>query len=155
MACRCRDLEREALGMQGDKKIILVLNKIDLVPSGNADAWLACLRREFATVLFKANTQNQNSNLSSASIYKKTLSKRVELANELTSSSKAIGADKLLELIKNYSKTDGIKGAVTVGVIGYPNVGKSSVINSLKRAKACGVSSTPGFTKGLQEVIID
>jgi nuclear GTP-binding protein len=73
----------------------------------------------------------------------------------LTSSSKAIGADKLLELIKNYSKTDGVKGAVTVGVIGYPNVGKSSVINSLKRTKACGVSSTPGFTKGLQEVIID
>ena len=30
---------------------------------------------------------------------------------------------------------------------GYPNVGKSSVINSLKRAKACGVGSTPGFTK--------
>lgn len=54
-----------------------------------------------------------------------------------------------MELIKNYSKTDGVKGAVTVGVIGYPNVGKSSVINSLKRSRACGVSSTPGFTKSL------
>ena len=30
---------------------------------------------------------------------------------------------------------------------GFPNVGKSSVINSLKRAKACGVGATPGFTK--------
>jgi nuclear GTP-binding protein len=51
------------------------------------------------------------------------------LADDLTSSAKAIGADKLLELIKNYSKSEGIKTAVTVGVIGYPNVGKSSVIN--------------------------
>lgn len=83
------------------------------------------------------------------SIYKKTLTQREDLADELTSSSKAVGADKLLELIKNYSRNEGIKTAVTVGVIGYPNVGKSSVINSLKRSKACGVSSTPGFTKGL------
>lgn len=76
----------------------------------------------------------------------------------MTSSSKAIGADKLLELIKNYSKNEGVKSSVTVGVIGYPNVGKSSVINryyfyinifSLKRSRACAVSSTPGFTKGL------
>ena len=52
-------------------------------------------------------------------------------------------------MIKNYSKNDGVKSSVTVGVIGYPNVGKSSVINSLKRSKACAVSSTPGFTKGL------
>ncbi|CAD8107405.1 unnamed protein product [Paramecium primaurelia] len=155
MACRCKHMEREILGMPGDKKIILVLNKIDLVPPGNADAWLTQLRREFATVLFKANTQQQQSNLSSASIYKKTLSQRQDLADDLTSSSKAIGADKLLELIKNYSKNDGVKSSVTVGVIGYPNVGKSSVINSLKRSKACAVSSTPGFTKGLQEVIID
>lgn len=71
------------------------------------------------------------------------------MADDLTSSSKAIGADKLLELIKNYSKNEGVKSSVTVGVIGYPNVGKSSVINSLKRSRACAVSSTPGFTKGL------
>jgi nuclear GTP-binding protein len=47
----------------------------------------------------------------------------------MINSSKAVGAEKLIELIKNYSKTDGIKKAVTVGVIGYPNVGKSSLIN--------------------------
>jgi len=51
------------------------------------------------------------------------------LAEELMSSSKSVGADQLLELIKNYSKNEGIKQAVTVGVIGYPNVGKSSLIN--------------------------
>ena len=35
-------------------------------------------------------------------------------------------------------------------MIGYPNVGKSSVINSLKRSKAVGVGAMPGFTKSLQ-----
>ncbi len=38
---------------------------------------------------------------------------------------------------------------MTVGVIGYPNVGKSSLINSLKKSKAVGVSSVPGYTKNL------
>ena len=34
-------------------------------------------------------------------------------------------------------------------------MGKSSVINSLKRTKACDVSSIPGCTKNLQEVKLD
>jgi nuclear GTP-binding protein len=42
-----------------------------------------------------------------------------------------------------------------VGVIGYPNVGKSSLINSLKRCKSVGVSPTPGFTKAMQEIQLD
>ena len=45
--------------------------------------------------------------------------------------------------------------SVVVGVVGFPNVGKSSIINSLTRGKNVGVSNTPGFTKGLQEVILD
>jgi ribosome biogenesis GTPase A len=30
---------------------------------------------------------------------------------------------------------------------GFPNVGKSSVINSLKRSQACETGSMPGITK--------
>lgn len=32
IGCRCKDIEAKILGMTGEKKIILVLNKIDLVP---------------------------------------------------------------------------------------------------------------------------
>lgn len=39
-----------------------------------------------------------------------------------------------------------------VGVIGYPNVGKSSIINMLKGAKAAITGSMPGITRGLQLV---
>ena len=39
---------------------------------------------------------------------------------------------------------------VTVGLVGYPNVGKSSTINTLLRQKKVPVSATPGCTKHFQ-----
>ena len=59
------------------------------------------------------------------------------MADTVIQSSRAVGADHLIQLIKQLSKVEGSRRAVTVGVIGYPNVGKSSVINSLKRSKTC------------------
>lgn len=39
------------------------------------------------------------------------------------------------------------RNAVQVGMVGYPNVGKSSVINTLCNKKLVGVGSMPGKTK--------
>ena len=119
------------------------------------EAWKKHLEREYACVLFKANTQNQNNNLGSSRIFSKSMHTRAEMAHSIINSSKAVGPEKLLELIKNYSKNNGTKTAVTVGVIGYPNVGKSSLINSLKKKRAVGISSTAGYTTSLQTVEID
>jgi nuclear GTP-binding protein len=55
------------------------------------------------------------------------------MTEQMLASNKAVGADNLLQLIKNYSKKEGTKQAVSVGLIGYPNVGKSSVINRYKK----------------------
>lgn len=41
---------------------------------------------------------------------------------------------------------------LTIGLVGYPNVGKSSTINSLLGAKKVSVSSTPGKTKHFQTI---
>lgn len=38
------------------------------------------------------------------------------------------------------------------GIIGLPNVGKSSLINSLKRTRVVNVGNTPGVTTSVQEV---
>ena len=47
------------------------------------------------------------------------------------SSNVCLGADSVLQLLKNYCRNNGMKVSITVGVIGYPNVGKSSLINVL------------------------
>jgi len=36
------------------------------------------------------------------------------------------------------------KKQISVGVVGYPNVGKSSIINTLKSKKVCKVAPVPG-----------
>jgi large subunit GTPase 1 len=42
------------------------------------------------------------------------------------------------------------KQKLEVGLVGYPNVGKSSVINSVMGKKKVGVASMPGKTKHFQ-----
>jgi len=92
---------------------------------------------------------NSKKNLSQATTSPK------EATTSLLESSECLGAETLLQLLKNYSRNLNLKTAITVGIIGYPNVGKSSLINSLKRTRAVGVGATPGFTKTVQEIHLD
>ncbi|KHJ98807.1 hypothetical protein OESDEN_01213 [Oesophagostomum dentatum] len=72
-----------------------------------------------------------------------------------SSSSKCIGADLVMKLLGNYCRNKDIKTSIRVGIVGFPNVGKSSVINSLKRRRACNVGAMPGITKEIQEIELD
>lgn len=149
LGTRTRSVERMVMDSGLDKKIILVLNKIDLVPKENVEQWLKYLRNEYPAIAFKASTQSQRNNLSQSNVATDAAS-----ANMLNSA-ECLGADTLIRLLKNYCRNLNIKTSITVGIVGYPNVGKSSVINSLKRSKVCGVGSTPGFTKVAQQITLD
>ncbi|CAK9111294.1 Guanine nucleotide-binding protein-like 3 homolog (Nucleostemin-1) [Durusdinium trenchii] len=156
MGCRAPQAERMVLESAHNKRLVIVLNKIDLVPKVVVERWLTELRKEFPTVAFRASTQEQKSNLGRASKDSIALGTSSTADRSATiGDSICVGADTLLQLLKNYSRNRDIKTSITVGVVGYPNVGKSSVINSLKRSRAVGVSPTPGFTKALQIVQLD
>lgn len=151
-SCRVREAERLVQSSGGKKRLVIVMNKVDLVPHDVLDSWVRYLRDEFPTIAFKASTQHGAPSQSDANLRRATES-------AVAATSEALGAEALLQLLKNYCReagnSEGPGRAITVGVVGYPNVGKSSVINSLKRARAVGVSPIPGFTKEISEVRLD
>lgn len=63
LGCRCADVERMVLKSGPHKRVVLLLNKIDLVPREVVEKWLKYLREELPTVAFKCSTQSQRSNL--------------------------------------------------------------------------------------------
>lgn len=46
------------------------------------------------------------------------------------------------------------KKQISVGFVGYPNTGKSSIINTLKKKKVCNVAPIPGETKVWQYITL-
>lgn len=64
------------------------------------------------------------------------------------------GKGSLIQLLRQFSSLHSDKQQISVGLIGYPNVGKSSVINTLKKEKVCSVAPIPGQTKVWQYVTL-
>uniref|UniRef100_A0A8C1L0M2 Large subunit GTPase 1 homolog n=1 Tax=Cyprinus carpio TaxID=7962 RepID=A0A8C1L0M2_CYPCA len=71
-------------------------------------------------------------------------------------SSRLFRKNELLEMFKSVHSGPTYKdGQITVGLVGYPNVGKSSTINTILRNKKVSVSATPGHTKHFQTLFVD
>ena len=75
------------------------------------------------------------------------------LSNPILVSTKSKqGMSKLREKIRIFAKGFYNQNQVYVGIIGYPNMGKSSLLNLLARRGAAPTSSQPGFTKGIRKI---
>ncbi|CAI9159616.1 unnamed protein product [Rangifer tarandus platyrhynchus] len=142
LGCRCPQVE-EAIIRGGQKKLVLVLNKSDLVPKENLENWLSYLKKELPTVVFKASTQRKHKR-KSVKVKKKAAPFKSEVC---------VGKEGLWKLLEDFQKTSG--KAIHVGVIGFPNVGKSSIINSLKQEQICSVGVSMGLTRCMQVVPLD
>jgi len=143
---RSREVERQIMAAEGgSKRLMLVLNKIDLVPPSVLKGWLSHLRRYFPTIPLRAS--------SPASTAQTFDHKQLTVKNT---------SEALLRSLKSYAASKQLKRSISVGVIGYPNVGKSSVINALTSrlnkgtpSSACPVGAEAGVTTSLREVKID
>ena len=114
---RCTMIEKHISKNAKHKHLIFVLNKIDLVPNWVAKRWVGVLSAVRPTIAFHASMTH------------------------------AFGKGALISLLRQFGKLHEDKQMISVGVIGYPNVGKSSVINTLISKKSCKVAPVPGETK--------
>ncbi|XP_068576063.1 guanine nucleotide-binding protein-like 3 isoform X2 [Cebidichthys violaceus] len=150
LGCRCPQLEEAVLQREGNKKLILVLSKIDLVPIDNVERWLQCLQLEFPVVAFKASTQIKDKTVQARK-------SRIVASHEVLDRSRAAacsGNGILTELLTSFAANKQNEASLKVGVVGFPNVGKSSLINSMKGILACNAGVKRGITKSMQEVHI-
>ncbi|XP_053183005.1 nucleolar GTP-binding protein 2 [Scomber japonicus] len=106
------------------KHLIFVLNKCDLIPTWVTKRWVAVLSQEYPTLAFHASLTN------------------------------SFGKGSLIQLLRQFGKLHTDKKQISVGFIGYPNVGKSSVINTLRSKKVCNVAPLAGETKVWQYITL-
>jgi len=121
---RCNMIERHIRDNASHKHLVFVLNKIDLVPNWVAKRWMGELAKDRPTIAFHASMTH------------------------------AFGKGALISLLRQFGKLHEDKKQISVGVIGYPNVGKSSVINTLISKKSCKVAPVPGETKIWQYITL-
>ncbi|KAI2622385.1 nucleolar GTP-binding protein [Hypoxylon sp. NC1633] len=124
LGTRCRSVEKYLREEAPHKHLIFVLNKTDLVPTSVAAAWVRNLSTEYPTLAFHASITN------------------------------SFGKGSLIQLLRQFSQLHSDRKQISVGLIGYPNVGKSSVINTLRKKKVATVAPIPGETKVWQYITL-
>merc|ERR1712226_89528 len=122
---RCKHIENYLKREKPHKHLVYILNKADLVPPWITQKWVAILSKERPTLAFHAG--------------------RFE---------KPFGKGALISLLRQFGKLHSDKKNISVGLAGYPNVGKSSVINALRNKKVCNVAPIPGETKVWQYITL-
>ncbi|XP_016358012.1 LOW QUALITY PROTEIN: nucleolar GTP-binding protein 2-like [Sinocyclocheilus anshuiensis] len=124
MGTRSQSIESYLKKEKPWKHLIFVLNKCDLIPTWVTKRWVAVLSQEHPTLAFHASLTN------------------------------SFGKGSLIQLLRQFGKLHSDKKQISVGFIGYPNVGKSSVINTLRSKKVCNVAPLAGETKVWQYITL-
>ncbi|KAI6182094.1 Nucleolar GTP-binding protein 2 [Aphelenchoides bicaudatus] len=107
-----------------------VLDSSDVVvqliwfPTWVTKKWLSILQKEIPTIAFHASIQH------------------------------SFGKGSLINVLRQFRQLHKDRKQISVGFIGYPNVGKSSVVNTLRKKKVCKAAPLAGETKYWQYVTL-
>ncbi|CAN6620058.1 nuclear GTP-binding protein Nug1p [Trichomonascus vanleenenianus] len=139
---RSRQVEHAVLA-DPNKRLIYVLNKIDLIPDEVLHQWKEYLEKFFPVIPLAASSGASNAQ-----------------TFDHKGLTQATTATALLQALKKYAHDAQKQRAIAVGVIGYPNVGKSSVINALTsrhggNRTSCPVGAQAGVTTSFRRVKVD
>lgn len=124
MGTRSKYIEEFLRKEKKHKHLFFILNKVDLVPIWVTQRWVAILSAEYPTIAFHASMTHP------------------------------FGKGALINLLRQIGKLHVDKKQISVGFIGYPNTGKSSIINALRSKKVCKVAPIAGETKVWQYVTL-
>ena len=147
---RCPDLEKYIKEVDPNKQCVLIVNKADLMYKKIRQNWADYFKiNNIKYIFFSATTElekiekgENDSEIIDESEY------RIFTRNDLVQYIKEEGE----KIPKNENEKN--KNTLMVGFIGYPNVGKSSIINVLMKTKKAGVASMPGRTKHYQTLFL-
>lgn len=167
---RSVDLERYVKELDDRKQNLLLVNKADLLTRKQRIIWAKYfLSRGIDFTFYSALKANQLLELQEefGEDYKHEEDKEDEgegedeegVDAEVLESINILTIEQLEDLFLSKAPQEplipplpGQSPLIQIGLVGYPNVGKSSTINSLVGAKKVSVSSTPGKTKHFQTI---
>ncbi|XP_054271283.1 large subunit GTPase 1 homolog [Macrosteles quadrilineatus] len=177
---QCEDLERYVKEVDPRKLNLLILNKADFLTRAQRRAWARhfdnCQTRVafFSATLAAEDTipeqpesesedefdepVNENDSEYETADEEEIIGEDESSVYEGKNSSKLLGRDELIAMFKQLLPQDAprvMEHVTTIGLVGYPNVGKSSTINSILQNKKVSVSATPGKTKHFQTLYVD
>ena len=167
------DLDAYVAELSEHKRPIVLLNKSDLLPREARRLWARHFEEQGVDFIFwsaKAATElqalDEEQALGDSDAARQTGvgGQDVDDVGEEDESLRVLGVDELLFMLEGAAEEASLAAAAaapppppgapprraTVGMVGFPNVGKSSTINALVGSKRTMVSSTPGKTKHFQ-----
>lgn len=148
------------------KPIVMVLNKLDAVEPSDAARWAAYLQQAIpgiSGIVGYSKEHLQTGLFGDLKVGKAALIEAchhaVGMAPKSTATREGMEEAASPEILatggQGAQTTDLEAGRVMIGLVGHPNVGKSSLINSLMGGKVVSVKATPGHTKTLQTLLLD
>lgn len=168
---RSVDLERYVKELDERKANLLLVNKADLLTRKQRIIWAKYFISKGISFTFYSalmanqllELENEDTELDKDEIVTidDEITEDEDIDDEIKEKIAILSIDQLEGLFLSKAPaeplTESVQGKgpiLQIGLVGYPNVGKSSTINSLVGSKKVSVSATPGKTKHFQTIML-